>query len=440
MSPLASSSTDSSAPHPAPSLTDPNSNPLFVHNADHAGISLVSEKLTGLGNFNSWRRSMLLALGARNKAVFVTGSFPDLDENHPDYGSWSRCNNIVCTWIVNAVDKPIAKSIMYLTTARQMWEDIHDQFKQSDGPRTAEIKQQIYAEVQGSQSVSEYYTKLKQLWVELKNHEDPYTCCCGHLNCASHKLLAKRDEQDRVLKFLMGLNDTFTATRGQILMMDPKPLLSKVFNIVSQEERQRSMKSTGNLAFQASQTVTPPSADQVVAAYVAAYNKQRPRPICSHCGIAGHTVNRCYKLHGYPQGYKTSAPGYKPQQQSQPKYTNGSQSGSKGTNVANMLTQDLGSVSIHDQQGTHLGSVTMDQVQHLLSVLKTQPVITEDNHTQISGSILKLADGSSSTIKPQPHLIPITSSHPATPCTFLNAQNFILNAGISDSLTLPPRD
>ncbi|CAN6980848.1 unnamed protein product [Brassica oleracea var. botrytis] len=70
-------------------------------------------------------------------------------------------------------------NIMYLDTARQMWLDIHDQFKQSDGPRNADIKQQIFAEVQGSQSVSDYYTKLKQLWEELKNHESPYTCCCN---------------------------------------------------------------------------------------------------------------------------------------------------------------------------------------------------------------------------------------------------------------------
>lgn len=106
---------------PSPSHSDPNSNSLYVHNTDHAGISLVSEKLTGPGNFNSWRRSMLMALGARNKAVFVTSAYHVIDESHPDYGSWSRCNNIVCTWIVNVVDKFIAKSIIYLDTARQMW-------------------------------------------------------------------------------------------------------------------------------------------------------------------------------------------------------------------------------------------------------------------------------------------------------------------------------
>jgi len=129
-----STSTPPSAQHPTPpsaqhptmprsdataSLQDPYSNLLYVHNADHPGITLVSEKLTGLGNFNTWRRSMLMALGARNKVVFVDGTYPELLGDHPDFASWSRCNNIVCTWIVNAEDKPIAESVMYLDIARR---------------------------------------------------------------------------------------------------------------------------------------------------------------------------------------------------------------------------------------------------------------------------------------------------------------------------------
>lgn len=167
------------------------------------------------------------------------------------------------------------------------------------------------------------------------------------MNCASHKQLEQRDEQDHVLKFLMGLSDTFTVTRGQILMMEPKPLLSKVFNIISQEERQRSMKSTSNLTFQTSQTTTP-SPDPVVAAYAGGYNKQRPRPICSHCGLLGHTVNRCYKLHGYPQGYKNTPPSPRGQQSSQQRPAGNSQSWSKGTNATNLVTQDFGSITLHD--------------------------------------------------------------------------------------------
>lgn len=72
---------------PIASLQDPNSNPLFVHNANHAGISLVSEKLAGIRNFNTWHRSMVTALGAWNKLVFVNGTFPEIEESHPDFFS-----------------------------------------------------------------------------------------------------------------------------------------------------------------------------------------------------------------------------------------------------------------------------------------------------------------------------------------------------------------
>lgn len=28
------------------------------------------------------------------------------------------------------------------------------------------------------------------------------------------------------------------------------------------------------------------------------------RPTCTHYGFIGHTVDKCYKKHGYPPGYK----------------------------------------------------------------------------------------------------------------------------------------
>ena len=33
-------------------------------------------------------------------------------------------------------------------------------------------------------------------------------------------------------------------------------------------------------------------------------NYRKDRPSCSHCGVAGHTVEKCYKVHGYPPGFK----------------------------------------------------------------------------------------------------------------------------------------
>lgn len=30
----------------------------------------------------------------------------------------------------------------------------------------------------------------------------------------------------------------------------------------------------------------------------------KDQPLCTHCGILGHTKDKCYKLHGYPPSYK----------------------------------------------------------------------------------------------------------------------------------------
>ena len=43
------------------------------------------------------------------------------------------------------------------------------------------------------------------------------------------------------------------------------------------------------------------------------YKNNNNKKICTHCGINGHTVENCYKKHGYPPGYKFSNSG-KPSQ------------------------------------------------------------------------------------------------------------------------------
>ena len=43
------------------------------------------------------------------------------------------------------------------------------------------------------------------------------------------------------MQFPMGLNETFTQMRGQILLMDPMPHIDRVFSLLRQKERQRSI-------------------------------------------------------------------------------------------------------------------------------------------------------------------------------------------------------
>uniref|UniRef100_A0A2N9HW11 Reverse transcriptase Ty1/copia-type domain-containing protein n=1 Tax=Fagus sylvatica TaxID=28930 RepID=A0A2N9HW11_FAGSY len=90
---------------------------------------------------------------------------------------------------------------------------------------------------------------------------------------------------------------------GQILLMDPLPSINKVFSLVTQEERQRDL--TPSSVIQSIESAT------AFAATNSRFNSgtrnygKKERPMCSHCGIPGHIVDKCYKLHGYPPSYRS---------------------------------------------------------------------------------------------------------------------------------------
>ena len=121
---------------------------------------------------------------------------------------------------------------MYINNVVDAWNDLHDQFPQSNRPRVFQIKQLLNSLAQGLDDVSYYYTKLKTLWDELKDFRPIPTCNCGGM-----KTLMEYQQHEYVMQFLMGLNESYT----QILMQDPLPSINKVFSLVVQEERQRSL-------------------------------------------------------------------------------------------------------------------------------------------------------------------------------------------------------
>lgn len=301
-------------PNPPP-LTDHYDNPYYLHNTDHAGLKLVTDRLTSGADFHSWRRSVRMALNVRNKLGFIDGTIRKPPSDSRDSGSWSRCNDMVATWLMNSVSKNIGQSLLFMSTAESIWNNLMSRFKQDDAPRVFEIEQRLCNINQGSLDVSAYYTELITLWEEYKNYIELPVCTCGRCECNAAGLWEQLQQRGRVTKFLMGLNDSYEQTRRYILMLKPIPTIEEAFNIVAQDERQRNLKpvvQTESVALQtygSAPATTPDYVDS--SAYVAAYNTYRPRgnrPLCTHCGQLGHTIAKCFKLHGYPPGFKSSSP------------------------------------------------------------------------------------------------------------------------------------
>ena len=116
------------------------------------------------------------------------------------------------------------------------------------------------------------------------------------------------------MQFLVGLNELYNQIQGWILLIDPFPSINKVYSLLIQDESQRSIGHS-NCAYEESIALVVKSlAGSTSFAYGNSYGngsvgkgtkgKWKERLVCSHYGITGHIMEKCYKLHRYPLGYK----------------------------------------------------------------------------------------------------------------------------------------
>ncbi|KAL5581465.1 hypothetical protein UlMin_013907 [Ulmus minor] len=256
---------------------------------------------------------MLIALSVKNKLGFIDGSITKPESNDLNLlNSWIRNNNVVISWILNSVSKEISASVIFSVSACEIWLDLKDRFQQRNGPRIFQLRRQLMNHVQDQNSVSFYFTKLKTIWEELSNFRP--ICTCGKCTCGAVKELNSHYQMEYIVSFLMGLHDSFTQVRGQLLLMDPLPPINKVFALISQEEHQRKVgvhtssisDPVSTMAFavknaNSNRTGTSNSGNHNSGVYKG-YRKERP--FCTHCNFHGHTIEKCYKIHGYPSGFK----------------------------------------------------------------------------------------------------------------------------------------
>jgi hypothetical protein len=82
---------------------------------------------------------------------------------------------------------------------------------------------------------------LTSLSEQIYSYQPTCDCICAiQCTCGAATNLRKYKEQDRVIKFLKGLNEQFSHVHSQIMLLDPLPSLDKTFSLVLGQERQLS--------------------------------------------------------------------------------------------------------------------------------------------------------------------------------------------------------
>lgn len=112
-------------------------------------------------------------------------------------------------------------------TAHQIWEDLAIRCSQNNVPRLFNLHKELASLTQGTQSIT----------------LNPTTTC----TCNIAVKIMNYEKQMKLSQFLMGLNDQFTSTRGQILLMSPIPDLNQAYAMLLQDENQRSHVQTVSL-------------------------------------------------------------------------------------------------------------------------------------------------------------------------------------------------
>ncbi|XP_055826308.1 uncharacterized protein LOC129894666 [Solanum dulcamara] len=117
--------------------------PDYLHPSDSPGMNLISPVFDGRG-------------------------FPGIpDLTSLDFPQWSYCSDMVISWLLNTLSKDIGDSVIYSTTAKELWENLEQRFGKSNGTKLFHLEKELNILIQGNSDISGYFTKMKRIWAEL---------------------------------------------------------------------------------------------------------------------------------------------------------------------------------------------------------------------------------------------------------------------------------
>ncbi|XP_019442216.1 PREDICTED: uncharacterized protein LOC109346932 [Lupinus angustifolius] len=272
------------------------SSPYDLSSSDNPRSVITQVQLRG-ENYEEWARAMRTSLRARRKWGFIDGTIGKPEEESSEMEDWWTVQSMLVSWILNTVEPNLRSTISYMENARDLWDDIKERFSVVNGPRIQQLKSELAGCKQGAVSMVTYYGKMKSLWDELANYEQIHICTCRGCTCDIASKLEKRQEEERVHQFLMGLDDVIYGTvRSNLLAADPLPSLNMVYSTLIQEERMKTI------------TRAKEERGDIVGFAVQIGAKSREREdtkdkgdVCSHCNRSGHDTRNCFQLIGYPE-------------------------------------------------------------------------------------------------------------------------------------------
>lgn len=160
----------------------------------------------------------------------------------------------------------------------------------------------------GNDSLVDYSTKLKKLYDALNCLEPKPRCTCGKCTCEAYKRTNDIYSSNLVMRFLMGLNDSYDNMIGNVLMMEPLPSFNKVYSMFSRVENQRSFSSSTTKVIESSALAAKFSDNKLNTYSVQKggaknFDKKQDR-FRDFCNKTGDVEEASFKKNGCPKWFK----------------------------------------------------------------------------------------------------------------------------------------
>lgn len=73
------------------------------------------------------------------------------------YASWTRCNHMVLSWLLNSIHRELRDSVIYSGNAADVWIELHEQFSEGNATKIYHLRNSMINHLQEHNHVAVYY-------------------------------------------------------------------------------------------------------------------------------------------------------------------------------------------------------------------------------------------------------------------------------------------
>jgi len=200
------------------------------------------------------------------------------------------------------MEPKIGRTFLFYKMACEIWQAVQEVYSDLENTtQSFQVRSLIRTTKQDTNSVTEYFNTLIELWQESDLFHDIKWECA--VDSTKYENMV---EKERVFDSLHGLNSDLDEVRGRLLGTKPFPTMREVFEEVRREESRKKVMFSGlgqsNNEVYSSASALSSFREKPYAATKGENTKENQW--CEYCNRPYHTNDMCWKIHGKLAGWK----------------------------------------------------------------------------------------------------------------------------------------